>query len=475
MNSPNIIKTRQAVPFAMTEPDRIPKQRYYDKGFYDLECEKLWPRVWQMACRLEEIPNRGDFTVYNNLDASIIVTRIDEHTVKAYHNACRHRGAQLCKDRGNKAGGFICPYHGWVWNIEGENTHVHAPELFDRATLDPQELKLRECRLETWGGCAFINLDDSAPSLRESIKPFADMHDEWHVDSLRVEWWKAAKIPCNWKLAMEAFQEAYHVMQSHPQLMPPGAKRTDMGYLRVGREFPMARYWTLLKNPPPFDPKMYLMGTMIGMKLLNEGMQGMTHAKDVAIAEELSQKIELPADDPRQAGEAWFRALHDAVVEKNRQQNIDIPDLNEVMDHDLLNAVNFCFPNFFLLPTLSSSVSYRIRPLGPEECLFEIWSLTRYAEDETPPPIKTPTPVAPDDPDLPLIQRQDFSNVVGQQKTLHSPGFEYLRLSHEVEGVLSNNHRMIDGYLAGLGHDRLLPALQKVSGPIDVPIADLDL
>lgn len=214
---------------------------------------------------------------------------------------------------------------------------------------------------------------------------------------------------------------------------------------------------------------------MIGMKLLSEGMKGMTHAKDVRIAESLRDVVQLPPDDPIKAGETWFRALHSAVVEDNRKKGIDIPDLNEVMDHDMLNAVNFCFPNFFLLPTLSSASCYRIRPLGPEECLFEIWSLTRYEEGEQPPQIKTPTPVAPDDPELPLISRQDFSNVVGQQKGLHSPGFESMRLSQEVEGVISNNHRMIDGYLAGLGYERLLPALQKVSGPIDVPIADLEL
>lgn len=472
MSKPDLGATH-AVPFAVTQPDRIPKQRYYDKEFYELEREKLWTRVWQMACRLEEIPKRGDYVVYNNLDQSIIVTRVDDSTVKAYHNACRHRGAQLCKDRGRKPAGFICPYHGWSWDLKGENTFVHAPELFDSGCLDPQDLKLRECRLETWGGCAFINLDDNAPALRESIEPFASMHDAWHVDTLRTEWWLSTRLSCNWKLAMEAFQEAYHVMQSHPQLMPPGVPRQDMGYLRVGREFPMARYWTLMKQPPPFDPKMYVEGSLVGMKLLSEGMAGMTHAKDVQIAEGLRHVVDLPADDPLKAGETWFRTLHQAVVDANQKKAIDIPDLNQVMDQDLLNAVNFCFPHFFLLPTLSSAASYRIRPLGPEECLFEMWSLTRYAEGEEPPPAKTPTPMEPDDPALPLINRQDFANLRGQQASLHGRGIDQLRLSREVEGVISNNHRLIDGYLAGLGYDKLLPAAHNVSGPIDVPIADL--
>jgi hypothetical protein len=50
-----------------------------------------------------------------------------------------------------------------------------------------------------------------------------------------------------------------------------------------------------------------------------------------------------------------------------------------------------------------------------------------------------------------------------------------MRLSPQVEGLISNNHRLIDGYLAGRDYDKLLPAAQKVSGRIDVPVADLEL
>src|SRR5690242_19305814 len=108
------------VPWAVRSVDRIPKQRYYDQDFYALECEKLWPRVWQMACRLEEIPKPGDFVVYDILDQSIIVTRVDERTVRAYYNACRHRGVKLACDRGNAAEGFTCPFHGWQWKTDGQ-------------------------------------------------------------------------------------------------------------------------------------------------------------------------------------------------------------------------------------------------------------------------------------------------------------------------------------------------------------------
>src|SRR5215212_7105807 len=181
-------RSKSANPHPMTQPDRVPSKRYYDPEFYQAECEKLWPRVWQMACRLEEIPKRGNFVVYDILDQSIIVTRVDEHTVKAYHNACRHRGVKLVQDRGSRPGGFICPFHGWSWSLDGSSSFVFEPELFDEGNLEKNDLHLKEGRVELWGGCAFINLDDNAPPLRESIEPFASMHDAWQVEDLRTEW-----------------------------------------------------------------------------------------------------------------------------------------------------------------------------------------------------------------------------------------------------------------------------------------------
>src|SRR5688572_20579549 len=72
-----LVSFSMAVPFAMDLPDRVPKQRYFDPGFYALECEELWPRVWQMACRLEEIPEPHDYAEYEFLDQSVVVVRTE--------------------------------------------------------------------------------------------------------------------------------------------------------------------------------------------------------------------------------------------------------------------------------------------------------------------------------------------------------------------------------------------------------------
>ena len=115
------------VPFQVTDPERIPTRRYFDEEFYKLECERLWPHVWQMACRLEQIPNLGDWAEYKILDQSVIVVRTKQG-VKAFHNACRHRGAQLANGHGNcRAQGFICPFHGWRFNMDGEKFFAGRP------------------------------------------------------------------------------------------------------------------------------------------------------------------------------------------------------------------------------------------------------------------------------------------------------------------------------------------------------------
>jgi hypothetical protein len=209
------------------------------------------------------------------------------------------------------------------------------------------------------------------------------------------------------------------------------------------------------------------------MRTLGSGMGGMTHENDVRIAEGL-QDISLP-DDPAEAMAAWRSAVNEAVTKWHRARGCDFPDLNDLDRRGVNDPIGFCFPHYFLLPTYSSAASYRIRPLGPEETLFEVWSLTRFPADRSPGKPVPPEPVAPDDPSWPPIPAQDFSNLPGQQKGLHARGFQYMRLSSEIEGLISNFERVVDGFLAGLPQDGLVPAIQKTNTTIDVPIAELDL
>jgi len=179
------------------DPERIPVQRYYDEAFYKAEVEHMWPHVWQMACRLEQIPEVGDWIEYVNVGYSIIVVRTNDG-IKAWHNACRHRGVPFAGGctidsshsvaHGNCAKtGFICPFHGWKWNMDGENTFVYGKHLFSERQLNPEDINLIPCRSTSspagsrrrWDAPSSISMTTPPPSARRSgrwwsaLKPMA--------------------------------------------------------------------------------------------------------------------------------------------------------------------------------------------------------------------------------------------------------------------------------------------------------------
>ncbi|MDF0545376.1 aromatic ring-hydroxylating dioxygenase subunit alpha [Sphingobium sp. H39-3-25] len=454
-----------SVPFEITDPERIPTARYYDEEFFRRESEDLWPHVWQMACRLEQIPNVGDWIEYSNLGHSVLVVRTKDG-VKAYHNACRHRGVPLNEgSHGNCAGrGFICPFHGWRWNMDGKNTFVYGRHMFSEGQLDEKDLALKECRVELAIGCAFINFDDNAPSFRDSIGPVLDRIEAHGASKLRAEWWYATVLPANWKIAMEAFMEGYHVMRTHPQLQQavPMLYNSMYGMDTGGIGQPINPNLSVRDN---------IKAQFKHIELLSAGMAGMVHPKEVEIARQLVD-VDLP-EDPMQAVPMWYGIVQDQIAKQLKAKGEPVPDLNAVAVSDPINAVEFIFPHYFLLPIFSSMSSYRIRPLGPESCMFELWSLTFYPEGEEPAPVMEPVILPYDSNQFPEIPRQDYSNIPLQQKGMHAGGFDFMRLSKDIEGLISNYQRIIDGYLKDLPKDKLAAANQKLGGNFDGKILDL--
>jgi len=449
----------EKVPLRVTNPELIPVERYYDPEFFELEHQHLWPKVWQMACRLEEIPNVGDYVEYSILEKSVIVVRTKDG-VKAFHNACRHRGVRLVNGPGNCASqGLVCPFHGWRWNSEGENTFVFGREIFSEELLDRAEIDLAPCRVELWGGCAFVNFDENARPLLECLGPVSTRMNARNVDKLKMDWWYATILPTNWKLAMEAFMEGYHVMQTHPQLhvLSPGS-----GY------------------GPDADGHMPLPGNdgsevfdrgVDFMASLSEGMAGMVHETEMAVIEKMR---EGPApDEPMEALQEFFLRANDEVTKDGMARGAPMFDVNKTnVEHPFAN-VEFMFPHYFLLPSIAAMSSYRCRPLTPETCYFEIWSLVLRPEDEE---YETPTEaifLPYNSPDYPEIPRQDYSNLPRQQLGLHAGNFKHMRLGKDQEGMISNYQRLIDGYLAGLNDELLCKGQQATNSGYNAPIIDI--
>lgn len=451
----------EKVPLRVENAELIPSKRYYDAEFFELEREKLWPHVWQMACRLEEIPEVGDYVEYRLLDKSVIVVNT-RNGVKAFNNACRHRGVQLIDDngRGNcKTKGFICPFHGWRWNMEGENTFVFGKQIFSEDVLAQAEINLVPCRVETWGGCAFINFDDDAPGLLESLGPVAQKLDDRNADKLRMEWWYGTVLPTNWKLAMEAFMEGYHVMRTHPQLHAHMIPEINPYGQDIESIAPQRR-----TSPREFVEKQIKFFETNG-----RGMAGMILESEVAIAKRTAEAYEVP-DDFGAAAMGFYTKVKEDIYQEGLKQGLPVFDMNAADAKNGFTYVEFMFPNYFLLPFFSAMSSYRIRPLTPETCFFEIWSLAPMAEDDPRPRVTEPIILPYDSTEFPEIPQQDYSNLPIQQKGLHAVGFDAMRLSREKEGMISNYQRLIDGYIAGVAPQKLAEASAIVNSGFDAPI-----
>ena len=195
----------------------LPKRRYLDKGYHDLEVAKMWSKVWQMACREEDIPNVGDSINYDIVDESIIVVRSGPTEFRAYVNSCLHRGTQLVRGK-QSAASLRCPFHGWSWNLDG--TLRNLPCQWDFPQLDREKLNLPQVKVDTWDGWVFINLDPDSPTLAEYLGETLPAHfEQMPLKSRFTAAHVQARVPANWKATMEAFIESYHVFITHPQIV----------------------------------------------------------------------------------------------------------------------------------------------------------------------------------------------------------------------------------------------------------------
>jgi len=182
--------------------------------------------------------------------------------------------------------------------------------------------------------------------------------------------------------------------------------------------------------------------------------------------------MDLP-EDPMEALGAYISRVKDEIYRQGTARGLPVPDLNAIDAADPHRTVEFLFPHYFLLPFYGAMSAYRIRPLTAETCLFEIWSLAFVDDDDTRERVKAPIVLPHDSQDFPEIPRQDYDNLPLQQKGLHGGKFDYMRLSKDAEGLISNYQRLIDGYLAGIDPHKLAKAQHIVNDGFEHPIADI--
>jgi phenylpropionate dioxygenase-like ring-hydroxylating dioxygenase large terminal subunit len=261
---------REGPPAGFPAFHRIPIGRYVDDEFWELERDHLWPKVWVMAGRAEQVPDPGDYLTFDDLAQPILVVRGKDGVVRAFYNTCQHRGAPVVRDARGTARNLRCQYHGWTYDIT-EGRLVSVPDERDFVDFCRGENGLVQISCEVWGGWIFVNEDPGAAPLRAWFDPVLTELEQLAGDTLQEICRRSQVIECNWKVTAEAFLEVYHFRHIHARgaagrdtllnsdgavmtLFPNGCSRMIVPYSRAAYEAQGMTDWSDWehRSPSPF-------------------------------------------------------------------------------------------------------------------------------------------------------------------------------------------------------------------------------
>jgi len=432
----------------------VPKGRYVDPAFLQLEYEQLFPKVWQMACREEEIPDVGSFLEYKIGDQSIIVVRSAVDRIQAFHNSCIHRGSRLIQQSGCVQE-FRCPFHGWRYGLDGKCTFIHLEDEFDPR---PDEFKrLREVRCETWGGWVFVNMDLDAEPLLDWLDPLPAALGPFRPEDMRYAWHKRTILPANWKTAIDAFIEGYHTPATHPQYI-----RLSVTGERDASPCSVEEYEYAPYNPtfPLRNHSRFVFGVREDAPVAGAAARGGPELIRALVAYQLDQLRALNNEyDLKAAEELCRRDLGDvppyvAFGELRHkyavEAGVDVPELT--MEQIGAGQGDWhMFPTMVNLVEPGSILGYRSLPNGddPDSCIFDVWSLYFYPEGKAP-KVELEFVERWKEGDFGEVLTQDFTNMAAVQLGMHSRGFDGPWLNRKQEMSVHNAHRIADRFLFGV-------------------------
>ncbi len=180
---------------------------------YENELEHLVFRSWLYACHISEIPNPGDYQLFDIGEDSIIISRDDEGEIHALMNVCRHRGARVCEAASGNRKTFVCPYHGWVFRNNGELKAARSMDL--KEGFDPSNYPLKRAKCVVYQGMIFINCDPQAGDFLGPLSNLDEPLGAYDLPNAKVAHKKTYKVDANWKLVLENYLECYHCATSH--------------------------------------------------------------------------------------------------------------------------------------------------------------------------------------------------------------------------------------------------------------------
>jgi phenylpropionate dioxygenase-like ring-hydroxylating dioxygenase large terminal subunit len=449
----------------LSEPVTIGVEAYISADYARAERDKLWRKVWLQVDRVEELPNVGDYITYEILDDSVLIVRAADDEIRAYHNVCAHRGRRLvdtpkhAKSARGRAlpqhdGGsaqFTCNYHGWRYNLEGKSTRVVHKEDW-KGALTNECSGLNKVQVDTWGGWIWINLEPKCEPLREYLEPAASMLDPFQLQNMRYRWRKWGIFDCNWKVALEAFCEAYHVQTTHPEFNKFGEfrswSRAQGKHSHIGYDAP--------KNVDANQQAKLRVG--IGdARLSTAEMQTYTWEKantnttQTLVDAALRLKDELPEGTPAsQVLQHWLASAR----RDDEARGVVWPTVDPAHVGKSGTAWQI-FPNFQIGHSVNNMLCYSARPYGydPDKCIFEAAVYQLYPKGQEPQTEWTYSEATEEA--WCYVLSQDFSNMAAVQQGMKSLGFSGTKPNPYMERSVVNLHRNLAKYM-GTGAPREL-------------------
>lgn len=406
-------------------------KRYTSVAYHKAEVERMWSRVWQMACREEQIPEVGDVVVYNIAHHSILVVRSGPDEIKAFHNSCLHRGTKLCMTD-TSVPHLRCPYHGFTWALDGQLKEV--PARWDFPQIDEERHRLPEVKVGRWAGFVFINLDPHAPPLEDYLEDFPDHLGRMAYEDHYVSGHYSKVLPCNWKTAIEAFIEAYHVAETHYQSQKTANEVATQYDILPGRRH------TNRNLQPRGLPSAYLDPQPTDQEVLDAMFQ-LTHGTDGPPLPEGQTARNFLADKAR--SDITARTGH---------------DYSAFSDSEMLDSLQyFLFPNIVMFRSTAVPIVYRSRPNGddPNTCVFEMILVTRIPKgEERPEPAQVfhmgdlqYSDCKEFPPYFARLFDQDVSNLRAQQEGFNASVTGVVELSRYQEVRIRHLHQTLDSYV----------------------------
>ena len=414
----------------------IPISRYTDPAYFKQEVDKVWLKVWQFACREEDIPNPGDFTTYDIVGKSLLIVRQKDGGIRAFANSCLHRGRKLATSGGCKEK-FRCMYHGWTWNADGTFHENPMPWDFPQAPAD--DLKLPEVKTGTWGGFVFITFDPDAPPLYSVIGKLAEHFERWRLEDCVKSMHVAKVIPANWKAVSEAFMESHHSITTHPQILPYLADENSQ--YDVLSDY-VTRQISASGVPSPFvDESKISQDDIIAAMFSTSGRQN--------VQDKASMKVPDGMTARAFAAEIFRQTL-------TADDGIDYSDKS---DAEMVDAILYnVFPHMSFWAGFGPNLIYRWRPVGlsHEHTLMEVMRLRRAPKNG---PRPKPVPMhmlseneswsdAKEMGGLSDIFEQDMANLPYVQEGMNASLTGKLHFGRYSEMRIRQHHVMLDRYMA---------------------------